>query len=52
MIQERIAEERQKFGEGGAAPTASNYADTIADFERLTVDQEFAEPAYLAALSA
>ncbi len=49
VIEERIDEERLKFG-GGLA--SEGFATTVADFERLTVEREFAEQAYLAALSA
>lgn len=52
VIEERINAERQKFGAGGQGPGGVEYATTIADFERLTVDREFAEAAYAAALSA
>ena len=52
VIEARIAEERQKFGLGGVGPGGENYATTIAEFERLAVDREFAEAAYVAALSA
>lgn len=52
VIQARIADERQKFGIGGEGPGGENYATTIAEFERLAVDREFAERAYIAALSA
>ena len=50
VIQSRIDEERDKFGAGDG--TDSSYASTIAEFERLSVDREFAERAYIAALSA
>lgn len=48
VIQARIAEERSKFsvGEGG-----QDYATIVAEFERLTVDREFAEQTYTAALT-
>lgn len=52
VIEARIAQERQKFGAGGAGPGGVEYATTISDFERLSVDREFAETAYAAALSA
>ncbi len=52
VIQKRIAEERQKFGATGQAQGGENYATTIAEFERLSVDREFAERSYTAALSA
>lgn len=50
VIQARIAEEREKFGAGSGG--ADSYATTVAEFERLTVDREFSEAAYLAALQA
>lgn len=49
VIQARIAQERQKFGAG--APGDTSYATTIAGFERLSVEREFAEQAYAVALS-
>ncbi|QBF34253.1 sugar transporter [Thalassococcus sp. S3] len=52
VIQKRISEERQKFGVGGEGPGGEDYATLVAEFERLTVDREFAEQAYTAALSA
>lgn len=52
VIEARINAERQKFGVGGQGPGGVEFATTIADFERLTVDREFAEAAYAAALSA
>lgn len=52
VIASRIEEERKKFGAGGAGPGGSDYATTISDFERLSVDREFAERAYAAAFSA
>lgn len=52
VIQVRIDAERQKFGVGGQGPGGVEYATTIADFERLTVDREFAEAAYAASLAA
>ena len=51
VIEARVREERQKFGTGGGTADDS-YAETIAEFERLTVDREFAEQAYAATLSA
>lgn len=52
VIQARIDDERLKFG-GGGGPNANgdSYADTIADFESLSVDREFAEQAYVVAQS-
>ena len=52
IIEEQVAEERQKFGAGGVGPGGQEYATTISEFERLTVEREFAETAYAAALSA
>lgn len=52
VIRARIDEERRKFGTGGIGPGGENYATTVSDYERLTVDREFAERAYTAALSA
>jgi len=63
VIEARIADERRKFSAGGSASNDSGdnsgdnagdgagYATTVADFERLSVDREFAERAYIAALS-
>lgn len=51
IIEDRIREERQKFGVGGGADGDESYATTIAEFERLSVDREFAEQAYAAALA-
>jgi capsular polysaccharide transport system permease protein len=48
VIEARIREERQKFGVGGGDNNTS-YAETIAEFERLAVDREFAEQSYAAA---
>lgn len=52
VIETRIADERRKFGAGGTGPGGENYATTVSDYERLTVDREFAERAYTAALAA
>ncbi len=52
VIRARIEEERRKFGADGAGPGGENYAETIAEFERLMVDREFAERTYVLALSA
>ncbi len=49
IIEDRIREERRKFGIAGEGD--ESYAETIAEFERLTVDREFAEQAYAAALA-
>lgn len=52
VIQARIAQEREKFGANGQGPAGENYATTISEFERLSVEREFAETAYTAALAA
>lgn len=52
VIEARIEAERQKFGVGGQGPGGAEFATTIAEFERLTVDRHFAEAAYAASLSA
>ena len=52
VIEDRIREERQKFGVGGGGAEDESYAETIAEFERLAVDREFAEQAYAATLAA
>jgi len=68
VIEARIADERRKFGSGGQGTTGQgttgqgsgqgddsegeSYATKVAEFERLSVDREFAERAYLTALSA
>lgn len=49
-IEVRIAQERQKFGAGGNAVDGQDYATVIAEFERLTVEREFAEQKYATAL--
>jgi capsular polysaccharide transport system permease protein len=50
-IQARIEQERQQFGQGGNVADGQNYATVVAEFERLTVDREFAEQKYATALS-
>ncbi len=53
VIENRIAEERRKLGVGGAVTgDGEDYATLISEFERLLVDREFAEQAYVAALAA
>lgn len=51
VIEARIADERLKFGDGSADEGGNSYANTIGEFERLSVDREFAEQAYVVALS-
>jgi capsular polysaccharide transport system permease protein len=55
VIRERIDIERQTFASGGTAETGAlgeDYPSLIAEFERLSVDQDYAEQTYRAALSA
>ena len=49
VIQARIADERQNLGHGNA--DGEDYATLLAEFERLSVDREFAEQAYTASLA-
>ncbi len=51
VIQRRILQERRKLGAGGTSPSGEEYATLFSEFERLTVDRQFAETAYTAALS-
>lgn len=48
VIGARIADERSNLGHDGGG---DDYATKLADFERLSVDREFAEQAYTAALA-
>lgn len=50
IIQARIDEEQKKVGTA-ATGTSAGYAELVADYERLKVDQEFSERAYLTALA-
>lgn len=50
-IRERIRQEREKFGGGGDAAGGQDYPTLVAEFERLSVDRQFAEQKYTAALS-
>ncbi len=53
VIETMIAEEKRKFGVGGEAATdGQDYSTMVGEFERLTVEREFAERAYIAALTA
>lgn len=51
VIENRIAEERRKLGVAGGDDTRV-FADLVGQFESLQVDLEFAEKAYVSALSA
>jgi len=48
VIEARIADERSKLGHDGSG---DDYASKLAEYERLSVDREFAEQAYTAALA-
>jgi capsular polysaccharide transport system permease protein len=50
VIRKRIEEERAKFGIGGAGESEA-YATLVGEYESLIVDREFAEQAYLTALT-
>ncbi len=52
VIRDRITEERNKFTIGGDNRVGEEYINVLSEFERLSVDREFAERAYLAALTA
>ncbi|MEM9341990.1 MAG: sugar transporter [Pseudomonadota bacterium] len=53
VIEARIADERLKLGDGSGVPEErEDYAGVVATFERLTVEVEFAQEAYLAARAA
>ena len=49
VIEERIEAERAQLGTGR---DGSGYAELVAEYETLSVDQEFAQQAYIAALAA
>jgi capsular polysaccharide transport system permease protein len=54
-IEARMEEERQKLGLGtaaGATGGGTAFADLVGEFERLAVEQEFAQQAYVASLAA
>ncbi|NNF92232.1 MAG: sugar transporter, partial [Boseongicola sp.] len=51
VIEARIAEERMKLGVGQGVGDGGDYATLLAEYERLAVDREFAEQAYIAALA-
>lgn len=51
VIEKRISEEREKLGVG-TDHNGNAYADLVGQFEALQVDMEFAEKAYVSALSA
>ncbi|WP_176695460.1 sugar transporter [Phaeobacter sp. B1627] len=49
-IRDRVRQERDKFGGGASDSGGADYATLVADFERLSVDREFAEQKYKGAL--
>ena len=51
VIEKRIAAERAKFGMSPDGNAASAYANLVGEYERLVVDREFAERAYVTALA-
>lgn len=51
VIRNRISEEQSKVG-AAADSTSPGFANLMADFERLKVEQDFAQQAYLSALAA
>jgi len=52
VIQNRMEQERGKFSDSANAPGGKDYATLVAEFERLSVDREFAEQSYRVALAA
>lgn len=52
VIENRIAEERKKFGAGGDGDGKDGFATVMAEYERLNVESEFARGTYLAAMTA
>jgi len=51
-IQERIAAERSKMGAGHAGQGTDGLAALMGEYERLSVDRDFAERSYVSALAA
>lgn len=49
VIEDRIAAEKAKLGLGQTGGTSQVFATMVGDYERLSVDREFAETAYRAA---
>lgn len=52
VIEKRIADERQKFSTNGQGIGKEGFGTVVAEFERLTVDRDFAERSYVAAMTA
>ena len=51
VIENRIAAERDKLGIGSGSEDHAAWADLIGEYERLAVDREFAERAYVSAMA-
>lgn len=52
LIRKRMEEERDRFSATGKGPSGESYAQLVANYERLSADQEFAARAYTSALAA
>lgn len=52
IITDLIAEQRRQFGLSGEGAAGNDFISLIAEYERLNVDQEFAEEAYTSSLAA
>jgi capsular polysaccharide transport system permease protein len=52
VIERRISAERQKLGFQGAGEDDKAFSEIVGEYERLVVDREFAERAYVSALAA
>lgn len=50
-IRARIEQERSRFGAGGEGPGGENYAQLMAEYEKLAADMEFAETTFRSALA-
>lgn len=51
VIEARIADERRKLGIGDGSTGGEVFADLVGEYERLEVDRQFAEQAYLSAMA-
>lgn len=52
VIEKRIAAVRKKLGFGTGADDGTAFADLVGEYERLVVNREFSEKAYISALAA
>jgi capsular polysaccharide transport system permease protein len=50
-LEEQLAAERAKFGQAGATSTGTTLSGVVEDYQSLQMEQEFAQKAYLSALS-